>query len=77
MDSCSHLPFPLKAAPAAFGFDDHPDYGRKGDYPHKFNKQENEDYIGPMPPLSDFPIQMNQEAKKNLEKWHAERSKEP
>ena len=75
MDSCNHLPFPLKAAPAAFGFDDHPDYGRKGDYPYKFNTQENEDYIGPMPPLKDFPIQMNQEAKEKLEKWHTERSK--
>ena len=49
IDSINFTMCPLKAFPSTFGFK-----GNKGHFPHLFNKQENQNYIGPYPPLNDY-----------------------
>ena len=57
---------PLSALPKAFGFE-----ASKGDFPHHFNKRENENYIGPMPPLEAYrPHNLKLAAKIKLIEWY-------
>ena len=45
----------------------------KGYFPHLFNRLENADYVGPMPPKADYmPNTMSLEGKKKFEKWYDE-----
>ena len=45
LDSLSFLPMPLAAFPKAFGLQEL----KKGFFPHFFNTQDNQDYVGPIP----------------------------
>ena len=55
-DSLNFLPVPLKALPKTFGLTDL----KKGCFPHFFNRKENQNYIGLLPPLEDYdPDSMN------------------
>ena len=43
----------------------------KGYYPHLFNRRENEDYIGPLPPKEDYlPSTFSIEEKEAFDKWY-------
>ena len=45
----------------------------KGYFPHLFNRVENADYVGPMPPKADsMPNTMSLEGKKKFEQWYDE-----
>lgn len=46
---------------------------KKGFFPHLFNTQLNQDYVGPMPPASDFdPEGMSTKKKTEFETWYAD-----
>ncbi|XP_028519091.1 uncharacterized protein LOC110252733 [Exaiptasia diaphana] len=66
-DSLCFIPMALRQFPAAFGTSG----GKKGYFPHFFNKKENEHYIGPYPPLQDYGYdEMTSESeKKELKEW--------
>ena len=43
----------------------------KGYFPHLFNRVENQQYIGPLPPKEDYmPQTMSKEKKKDFDKWY-------
>ena len=43
----------------------------KGCFPHLFNKKENENYVGPIPPSPyDNPNWMSQKKKEKFLEWH-------
>ena len=46
---------------------------RKGYFPHLFNTEANQDYVGPMPPIEDYcPDSLPTPARATLIRWHAE-----
>ena len=49
VDSCNFFLEPLRKLPKTYGIDT-----IKGHFPHHFNKQENQDYIGCLPCESEF-----------------------
>jgi len=51
IDSVSYLPMPLRKVPEAFGLDT-----TKSWYPHYFYKKTNLDYVGPIPDVSYFGV---------------------
>lgn len=68
-DSLNFLNMPLASFPRTFGLTDM----KKGFFPHKFSKQTNLEYEGPIPALSYFePQHMSEDKKKECEDWHAE-----
>ena len=68
-DSLCFLPMPLSAFPATFGLLEL----KKGYFPHKFNRLENQSYVGPIPDLSHFdPDGFSSKGKAALQTWHAE-----
>ena len=69
-DSMCFLQMPLSSFPKAFGLTEQ----TKGFFPHFFNKQENQDYVGPIP-VRDYydPEGMSKSRKEEFEKWYAER----
>ena len=73
LDSLSFLPMPLAAFPKAFGLQEL----KKGFFPHFFNTQDNQDYIGPIPAQDYYdPQGMSPARKDEFCKWHAERRAE-
>ena len=73
LDSLSFLPMPLAAFPKAFGLQEL----KKGFFPHFFNTQDHQDYIGPIPAQDYYdPQGMSPARKAEFEAWHAERRAE-
>ena len=73
LDSLSFLPMPLAAFPKAFGLQEL----KKGFFPHFFNTQDHQDYIGPIPAQDYYdPQDMSPARKEEFMQWHAERRAE-
>ena len=67
IDSLNFIPMKLANFPRTFGIEEF----AKGYFPHLFNKKENEDYIGPIPPAPYYnPNGMNPKGKETLMAWH-------
>ena len=68
-DSLSFLNMPLEAFPKTFGLTE----VKKGYFPHAFNRQENQDYEGPIPELEYYETHcMSSKKKEAVEKWYDE-----
>jgi len=86
IDSLNFFAMPLKAFPKTFGlkYTERNEAGEeveafyaKGWFPHLFNRRENEDYVGPMPPKSEYmPETMSLEERESFEKWYEEQVKQ-
>ena len=76
LDSLCYLPMPLKAIPKAMGLSTQL---RKGDFPHRLNRVENQGRSWPHhPPLSYYdPDSKSETDREALERWHAEVSLKP
>ena len=73
LDSLSFLPMPLAAFPKAFELQEL----KKGFFPHFFNTQDHQDYVGPIPAQDYYdPQGMSPARKDEFLKWHAERRAE-
>ena len=73
LDSLSFLPMPLAAFPKAFGLQEL----KKGFFPHFFNTQDHQDYVGPIPAQDYYdPPSMSPTRKDEFMQWHAERRAE-
>ena len=69
IDSLNFLPMGVAALPKAFGLKEM----KKGYFPHLFNRVENEDYVGPMPPVHAYsPNTMKVEAREEFMEWYDE-----
>ncbi len=67
IDSLNFIPMSLATFPKTFDLDEL----RKGYFPHLFNKKENQNYIGPIPPEPYYmPNQMKQKDREAFQKWH-------
>ena len=67
IDSLNFLPMGVAALPKAFGLTGF----KKGYFPHLFNRTENEEYIGPMPPIQNYsPDTMKAEAREDFMAWY-------
>ena len=68
-DSMSFLNMPLENFTKTFGLTEL----KKGYFPHKFNREENQDYDGGIPELKFYEtVCMKTKKKEAVEKWHAE-----
>ena len=68
-DSMSFLNMPLENFTKTFGLTEL----KKGYFPHKFNREENQDYEGDIPELKFYEtVCMKTKKKEAVEKWHAE-----
>ena len=66
-DSLCFLPFPLASFPATFGLTEL----KKGFFPHLFNTLDNQEYVGPMPPVESYdPDGMSQKKKTEFMTWY-------
>ena len=69
IDSLNFIPMSLAKFPKTF---DMPELC-KGYFPHLFNKEENQNYIGPIPPVAYYsPNTMKPEAREAFLAWHKE-----
>ena len=69
IDSMSFFPMKLSKFPKTFGLTEL----KKGYFPHLFNKDGNQDYVGPLPPVEDYlPNSMSVDDKKEFLSWHAD-----
>ena len=69
IDSLNFIPMALARFPKTFGQDEL----CKGYFPHFFNKDENQDYVGPMPCQDDYGVNyMKPEAREKFMTWHQE-----
>ena len=69
IDSLNFIPMALAKFPKTFGQDEL----CKGYFPHFFNKDENQEYIGPMPCQDDYGVNyMKPEAREKFMTWHQE-----
>ena len=69
IDSLNFIPMPLAKFPKTFGLDEL----CKGYFPHYFNKDENQDYVGPIPCQEDYGANgMKPEAREKFLTWHQE-----
>ena len=69
IDSLNFIPMPLAKFPKTFGLDEL----CKGYFPHYFNKDENQQYIGPIPCQEDYGANtMKPEAREKFLTWHQE-----
>ena len=69
MDSLNFIPMALAKFPKTFGQDEL----CKGYFPHFFNKDENQDYVGPIPCQDDYGADfMKPEAREKFMTWHQE-----
>ena len=67
IDSLNFTPMKLANFPKTFGIEEL----TKGYFPHLFNKKENENYIGPIPPTPYYsPNGMNPKDREKLLEWH-------
>ena len=68
IDSLNFFPMKLASLPKTFGIEEL----KKGYFPHFFNKKENENYVGPIPPASYYnPDAMNPKDREAFMAWHA------
>lgn len=69
IDSIAFIPFALSKFASSFGLED----CNKGEYPYKFNTPENENYVGPYPPIEYYPIDnMSKDKYSKFVKWYDE-----
>ena len=69
IDSLNFIPMALARFPKTFGQDEL----CKGYFPHFFNKDENQDYVGPIPCQDDYGVDyMKPEAREKFITWHQE-----
>ena len=69
IDSLNFIPMALAKFPKTFGQDEM----CKGYFPHFFNKDENQDYVGPIPCQDDYGVNhMKPEAREKFMTWHQE-----
>ena len=69
IDSLNFIPMGLSKFPKTFGMTEL----CKGYFPHLFNKEENQDYVGPIPPVAYYaPNAMKPEARESFLAWHKE-----
>ena len=69
VDSLNFINLPLSALPMAFSLGDI----EKGTFPHRFNRIENENYIGPIPPVDEFsPETMKPKDRETFLIWYEE-----
>ena len=67
IDSLNFIPMKLANFPKTFGIEEL----AKGYFPHLFNRKENENYVGPIPPvLYHNPDGMNLKDKETFMTWH-------
>lgn len=67
IDSLNYLHMGLSALPKAYGLGNI----EKGTFPHLFNRPENQDYVGEMPPIETFsPGSMSVEAREEFLTWY-------
>ena len=67
-DSFNYITTGLRKFPSTFDFEE-----AKGYFPHFFNRQENEGYVGPYPPLEDYGIEdMEDRERTALTTWWEE-----
>ena len=68
IDSMSFIPMKLSKFSKTFDLREL----KKGYFPHLFNKEENQEYKGPLPPVEDYlPNSMSEDEKKEFLAWHA------
>ena len=69
IDSLNFIPMSLSKFPKTFGMTEL----CKGYFPHLFNKEENQDYVGPIPLVPYYsPNMMKPEARESFLTWHKE-----
>ena len=69
IDSLNFIPMALAKFPKTFGQEEL----CKGYFPHFFNKDENQDYVGPIPCQDDYGVNyMKPEAREKFMTWHQE-----
>ena len=69
IDSLNFIPMALAKFPKTFGQDEL----CKGYFPHFFNKDENQDYVGPIPCQDEYGVDfMKPEAREAFMTWHQE-----
>ena len=69
IDSLNFIPMALARFPKTFGQDEL----CKGYFPHYFNKDENQHYVGPIPCQDDYGVStMKPEAREKFMAWHQE-----
>ena len=69
IDSLNFIPMALARFPKTFGQDEL----CKGYFPHYFNKDENQHYVGPIPCQDDYGVNyMKPEAREKFMAWHQE-----
>ena len=69
IDSLNFIPMSLAQFPKTFGMTEL----CKGYFPHLFNKEENQNYVGPIPPEADYsPNTMKPEVREAFRAWHKE-----
>ena len=72
IDSLNFIPMSLAKFPKTFGETEL----CKGYFPHLFNKEENQDYVGPIPCQNDYGVNfMKPEAREAFQAWHKEQVK--
>ncbi len=69
VDSLNFIPMALANFPKTFGLDEL----CKGYFPHLFNRRENQDYVGPIPPEPYYMANgMNTKKREVFQEWHRE-----
>ncbi len=69
IDSLNFIPMALANFPKTFGLDEL----CKGYFPHLFNRRENQNYIGPIPPEPYYMANgMSTKRRKTFQEWHRE-----
>ncbi len=69
IDSLNFIPMALANFPKTFGLDEL----CKGYFPHLFNRRENQDYVGPIPPEPYYMANgMNTKKREAFREWHRE-----
>ncbi|KAJ8965523.1 hypothetical protein NQ317_019537, partial [Molorchus minor] len=68
LDSLNYFPMALSKLPKAFGLGDG---FKKGYFPHLFNREENKNYVGPLPDVEFYsPDTMKEGDRQTFLKWH-------
>ena len=68
IDSLNFIPMKLANFPKTFGIEEL----TKGYFPHLFNRKENENYVGPIPPAPYYsPNGMSPKGRETFLAWHA------
>ncbi|KAM3921576.1 uncharacterized protein RB166_010983 [Leptodactylus fuscus] len=66
IDSLNFIPMKLSKLPQAMGFSE-----TKGHFPHFFNTEKNQNYVGPLPPPEAYGVQyMMESEKKEFMEWY-------